>query len=466
MTYLYLFYEDYIASSSIDPYAVISKTKEQIKQASLSKIQIRARGSLETERLFEELYSLNENRDEFANLHVQEKYQEANIILSDFDDAISKLKNLAKEGNADVSSAIILGNKIIQSIDNILILGAKTGGLAEGAVSQVEHFKMDMQEIVQSRLHFVKYKTQSTRKKQLVDDLASIQSNVSGYMLEIAHVYAFLGSHINFLGQMINIGSNQVSEYNIKNDPRIKADYEKINAALQENAGVQSKADAIFNFILNKNGQGKVSASTSWVGFQQKNVNDISSIQVGNYTLGNIGITRYYNEDFLVNIAGTLAGDQYKANIPKNLRKYDSVLSTQTYVDRIWRNLKNSTKLLGAADAIAGSEFANITNKVHYYVIRNKQTGAIKIIPVSVLLERIKAAFQKNDTDLAYGINIGKTDENTRVGNRSEYWSINVAHFDDEDYSGEKRSHAAYSLVLNKILNTKISISINFSSFF
>lgn len=468
MAYLYLFYEDYIGDSSIDPYAIITSVKDNIKKNALNKIQHGVQESFEVERKFEQLYALNDSRDEFANIQVQQRYQQVNLILNDFDEAIAALKQKIQEGNSEVVPAITLGNNIIRDIDTILNFGAKTGGLADGAISQVEQFKRRMEENVQTKLHYIENsnKQLSDSKKPLIDELTAIQSNISGYMLEIAHIYAFLQGNSAFLGQMINIGSQNRDDqiFTFKQDPKIEADRIKLNEALKDNK-VQSKADAIFNLHFAKQ-DGTISAETFWVGFQQKNFNDVSSIRVGKYTLGNIGITQYYNEDFLVNIAGTLAGTKYQARdtIPPNLRRHKEKMSTQTEVDRIWTNIKNSTKLLGVVDAVSGNQFANITNRVHYYVIRNKQTKTIKVIPVSTLLQRIQEAFEK-DIDSAYGINTGQVSKDQRIGDRSEYWSINVENFSTSSNSQE-RSSKAYQLILDKILSTKVSIAINFNSFF
>lgn len=48
--------------------------------------------------------------------------------------------------------------------------------------------------------------------------------------------------------------------------------------------------------------------------------------------------------------------------------------------------------------------------------------------------------------------------------NKSEFENINVDHFDSDDNTGWKRSNAAFPLIYNKILETKINISLNFST--
>lgn len=264
MAYLYLFYEDYIGDSSIDPYAMITSVKDNIKKNALNKIQHGVQESFEVERKFEQLYALNDSRDEFANIQVQQRYQQVNLILNDFDEAIAALKQKIQEGNSEVVPAITLGNNIIRDIDTILNFGAKTGGLADGAISQVEQFKRRMEENVQTKLHYIENsnKQLSDSKKPLIDELTAIQSNISGYMLEIAHIYAFLQGNSAFLGQMINIGSQNRDDqiFTFKQDPKIEADRIKLNEALKDNK-VQSKADAIFNLHFAKQ-DGTISAET------------------------------------------------------------------------------------------------------------------------------------------------------------------------------------------------------------
>lgn len=265
MGYLYLFYEDYIGDSSIDPYAIITSIKDDIKKNALSKIQQGAEESLLVEYKFEQLYALNNSKDEFANIQIQQRYQQANLVLNNFDEAIATLKQKIKEGNSEVVPAIEIGNDIIKNIDAILDFGAKTGGLADGAIYQVEQFKKRMEQNVQTKLHYIKDAggQLSDFKKPLIDELKAIQSNISGYMLEIAHIYAFLQGNSAFLGQMINIGSQNRDDKVItfKKDPKMEADRIELNKALKENK-VQSKVDAIFNLHFTER-DGTVSAETS-----------------------------------------------------------------------------------------------------------------------------------------------------------------------------------------------------------
>lgn len=453
--YLHLFYEDYIHRSG-DPAFIISAKKTEIMSKAVGKIQARAGGSLVVEKEFEQLYSLKEG--EFANAGVIEKLEVANKQMISFDQAIAELKTLVSE-QGTLTHGIELCNTCIESIDAILKMGANTHGLADSAYQEVQNFKQKMQSVKKSLRHTALSKRSSEERKVLLDTIGAIQSNISGYLLEIAWVYAFLGANKKALGAMMNIGGHNTNiGITYKEDPKMREDINMIDQMLSQNE-VQSKADAIFNLHPDN-----VSATTNWVGFQLKNFSDIGSIHVGNYSLGEILEESGYNENFVVNIAGTLAGNQYKANkeISPNLRTYKENLSSQGEVDNLWRNLKNSTKPLGIADAIAGAISNNFTNKVNYYVIRSKSTQQIKVIPVSFILNKIAAAFQSNQ-DKIFGINAGEYDGTTKAATRSTYWEKNVAAFDPEDSTGQTRSRIAYSQVLNEINQTKISISVNFT---
>ena len=115
---------------------------------------------------------------------------------------------------------------------------------------------------------------------------------------------------------------------------------------------------------------------------------------------------------------------------------------------------------------MAGAAAANFTNKINYYVIRNKNgnggAGTINVIPVSKILLMITDMLETN-VDNIFGINIGQYNGIIKAADRSDYWQINVDAFDEDDSTGQTRSQNAYSAMLAKVQATKISISVNFS---
>lgn len=456
MGYLHLFYEDYIAESGAAPYAIIASAKESIKQNAISRLKTTMEGSAVVEKELENFYALNDKRDSFADVNAQENLKKVNSIMSDFDNAIAQLKTLAQEGG-EISQLVSESNKITKSIDRILELGASTGGLADSAYQEIKNFEMRMQWVA-SHVKYSQYKG-GKRKQKLINEISAIQSNVSGYMLELAWVYAFLVAGKPPLEQMINIGGHDLGGLaKVIIDPKMKADLAKIEAALNSNSA-QAKADVIFNLT-----PGNVSATSQWVGFQMKNVTSLNGVHVGSYSLGEVNINNFYDEDFLVNIAGTLAGNHYRAKIPSSRRTHKENLSSQGEVDKIWATIKNSTKILGAADAIAGQLAANFTNKVNYYVIRDKSSGgSIRVIAVSKIIEKIKKALTEGSENM-YGINIGEAQG--QVASRSSFWKINVEAFSPDSQDGSERSSNAYGAVLQEILATKGGISLNFASLF
>ncbi len=455
MAYLYLFYEDYIYGRE-DPATTIANKKASILQQASSKINIRASGSWVVEHEFEKLYSLTEG--EFANAGVISRLETVNKEMHSFDDAIAQLKALISE-QGTLNRARDLCDTCITGIDNILKMGASTHGLADSAYQEVINFKKQLQSVRASLRHGSLSSRTKAERDEILSTIGAVQSNISGYLLEIAWIYAFLGANKLALGAMVNIGGHSTNiGAKYRDDPRMKEDIEKIDRALFSNK-VQSKADAVFNLSPNN-----VSGTTQWVGFQLKNFSDITSIHVGNFTLGQVLSEAGYDNDFLVNIVGTLAGNQYQAKniIPPGKRVHKENLVSQSMVDNLWRDLKNSTKPLAVADTIAGAMNANFTNKVNYYVIRSKSGNSINVIPVSRLLTAISNAFSSG-TDKIFGINAGVYEGTSKAATRSEYWSINVAAYDETDADGSNRSSKAYSQILNAINQTKVSISINFS---
>ena len=472
MSYLYLFYSDYIAENG-NPYDLIRATKEKIKMQSLKNFKTAYISSNEIEQVFEKKYNLQPN--DFGSIDIVNNnfIAESNAMMMSFDSAISNLKTLIKEGGT-VKQAQLLGKEAIYSIDKILLQGASTGGLAEGAYNQVQRGLEKLKEAVSLTRRKGTGGKQWKNKDEILNMLEDIESNVSGYALEIALTYGFVGAYEHVMQKnhetMINIGSTTLSENVIKNfkeDPLMLQDLQKINNALISNKGTQSKADSVINMHM-ADGQGSVSADVSWVGFQEKNYRDISSIPTGvSKTLQDLGILSYYDTDLLVNTAGSLGNNYIGTKIPKTMARYPEFGDTQGNIDKVWNEIKNSMKLLLAADAITGEISQNFTNKVSYYVVRQKSSAKIRVIGVSKILDKIATAFSDINETHMLGINWGMSDS-TRYSNRSEYWRKNVANFTMKQslMAGQLRSNKAYPEVLNAILSTKISISLNFNYFF
>ncbi len=466
--YLYLFYGDYVGENG-NPYNIITGVKENIKRKALQRFQKAYSSSAEIEQAFEKKYGLKS--DEFGRIDFlsTKTFAEANTSMSNFDAAISELKRLISDGGT-VKDMEEEGRRAVQAIDNLLIKGAQLGGLTDGAYNQLKDGLKRLRH-VRSLIRYTD--TRNNQKDEILDALSDIESNVSGYMLEFSTIYGSVGASQYGLEQnheaMINIGSNTLGSKvfkTYKEDPQMLTDLQKLNAALASNNGIQSKADSIINMHM-ENGNGSVSTDVTWVGFQEKNYRDISSIPlIKNKMLGELDIFSYYGSDMLVNIAGSF-GNNYQKNgiFSKNMMRYSNI--GQGEIDKIWNEVKNSMKLLVAADAIAGEMNDNFTNKVNYYVIRRKTDGKVKVIGVSRILDKIATAFMTGENS-SLGINWGTNTANTQYTNRSKYWSVNAENFQSKSGSlaGSIRSAGAYQTIWSLIYTTKISISLNFSSFF
>ena len=263
--YLYLFYENYRDRNGVDPMSIINATKEKIRQAAVSKLELAGLGSSIVEQEFEQLYNIREN--EFADIIVKERMQAMNSIMNDFDSAIALLKQLVQD-NGNVGEAVTAGNRAIEAIDKILIKGAETGGLGASAYSELVSGKQRMQKIGYQLKYIDTHNLDFSGRDGLKNAISDIQSNVSGYMLELSQVYAFIGA--NYAGLkgahdvMINIGGHGSGlRTHMKVDPKMETALQTLKQGLSANQGMQSHADIVFHMSMGDNGSGNVVATSS-----------------------------------------------------------------------------------------------------------------------------------------------------------------------------------------------------------
>lgn len=478
--YLHLFYEDYLnkGNANFNPYSQIWEAKQKIKTIAEAQFSVGIAKSTQKQMLVEELFTLNE--DDFSQLRpedAQNGLKSSAESMGSFDAAINRLQTLVKEGSQDVGAANELMDTIVESIDNILKLGASTGGMAQSAMDIISNENKRVAQ-VRSMLKYLKWSKNNKKRKQqdILDGLSDILSNISGYMFEIATVYAYICANESALGQMINIGGNNKISNGVVTtiDPHLIEDYKKLQSALAQNNGQQSKVDNML--ILNaSNGNGNASYTTVYSGFQNKNYTDVSRIKIGNKTLGELGIGNYYSSNFLANTAGGLAGDKYRlakqAGVTSNYRTHNNDEEgksglTQTNVDELWANIKDSMKILGFVDLLVGTKKDNITNKVDYWVIRQKTSGKIRVIPVAEILNNIWQKYIQKPDSAKITFLGGKN------SSREKYWTINYQNFVPDEAASSRteaaiqRSNAAYSKVLQEVIKTKITISVNFNDWF
>ena len=317
----------------------------------------------------------------------------------------------------------------------------------------------------------VKYaNVRNDNKDEILDALSDIESNVSGYALEIASIYGVVGAGQygmkNLHETMINTGSNTLGKNvtkTFKEDPQIISDFQKLTEALNSNSQ-QAKADSVINLHMS-DGSGSVTGNVEWVGFQEKNYKEISSIEVLEKTLGELGIFSYYDQNVLVNLAGGLGNNYQNNNVMHFLVRNPDYGETQGQLDQVWLGIRNSMKLLCAVDGIAGYLQSNFTNQVNYYVIRRKTDAQVNVIGVSRILDKIINALNSNESS-AMGINWGEI-KSGRYNNRSVYWKHNTENFQPWSLTAaQTRSDKAYPQIVNEISQTKVRISLNFSAFF
>lgn len=455
--YLYLYYEDYVIDNN--PNMILSTAKETIRKKAESKLNFRISSSKKVEQDFQKLYGLEGTN--LVNADVNQRLAAHEPHFRDFDDAISKLDSTLKEGKS-VIEAINLGNKCLDIIDRELKIGANTMGLAESAIYEVQSAKNQLHKVV-STLMFARFmgKTNTSEiDKSIKDDITGLHSNAAGYLLELAWIEAFVGANAPCLGQMLSIGGKGARFNNIKviPDPKLQRDWQKLDSAAQRTT-VQTGADAVFN--LHPKG---VTGKTSWVGFQIKNYQDLSSVGIGNYSLKDLNIEEFYSQDFMVNVAGTLT-EAFSMYGPYSSLKQ---LPQQEHdATNLYSKMINSTKILGIADVIAGKMRGFMHNR-HYWVVRGKGTGnqKVRVIGTSTILNIIKNMYITNNNTRGLGFSTGANPNISSFYDRAEYTIINASNFDDNDHTGLNRSSMAIPIIYKKILDTKISVSINFSKIF
>ena len=143
--YLHLFFSNYLAETNESPERVVERAKTKIKNKAKSQIKQRAAGSEEVEKDFESLYNLTP--DEMGNIPI-EMDPEASEILGSYDQNISKLISAIEKGETTIKEAQKLTDDALTDIDNMLNLGAQTGGLTGAAEEQL---RIAMEELRRAR---------------------------------------------------------------------------------------------------------------------------------------------------------------------------------------------------------------------------------------------------------------------------------------------------------------------------
>ena len=461
MGYLHLYYDDYLVENNSNPYLIIEQTKQKIKQRALSQMKIPLGSSAEREQEFEEMYGIKpEQFSDKGDMNPdaildRERWKAVNMDMASFDDAIAAMQD-GYENHTEGIDILQEAQKAVNSIDAVLRKGAATAGLTDGAMEEARQWKKTLQQLKWAL-------ADGTAEGDIAQQIKNIATHASGALLEIAFPYAFLTASEKGLegcnSQMLNIGGHTGPRISttFKEDPQYRIDVQKVRAALKTNSK-QSKADSVIHV-----GEDGVSGTITWAGFQQKNYQDISSIEVMEFNLD--GLLNDYDTDFVVNTAGSL-GYNHKQDIPMSPSSLNPVF-TQGAIDAIWMNLKRSVRLNMAAEGIAGLVTANFTNKVNYYVIRSKKNGGqVRVIGVSTILQKILDDFNSG-LDSSMGISF-KDDYDTKAWHRERYWIHNVDHFQEGFPSEVKyvRSMNAYPEILQEIRNTKMQITLNFSYYF
>ncbi len=489
--YLYLFFEDYLAdsgSSYRSIYKQIINTKNEIIDYSISEMKNLKNNSVEFETELENSFNISAKE---MNKVVQEILQTSPLhsdrssgSFSSYDKAIQQCKK-AKEDIQNVDNLITESNNILEKLDSFLALASSKAYLDNSLVQNIKKRYTDIkkkEKELEKIQKSINCGTPLTNKDienlgLIMEYIINSAETTSGLMFELADPVANMFAnregvrHIKEKTHLLHIGSvNTLEKYDYIEDPAFEEEYKKLTKAINENNGTQSKGDLIV-YIKDKNIEGKYRS----VVFQEKNYSDISKVKAATYTFkqlieGKPGMLSLeeinkISKNMLVNIAGTLAGKRYRSKIPESRRAHKNVtMLSQNKVDTLWEEIGPTITNLAYADAIAGVTRENITNKVNFYVIRDKSTKKVAVIPTSKILEYYINNLSKRKTN-----NVGTPNlkHSGKPLTREKYWTINVQNFSTKKVpkeAADERSNAAYTEILKLIYSNKITISINFAA--
>ena len=132
--YLHLFFANYLDEISENPEEIVRKAKDRIKENAKKQIAQRMEGSEEIEKEFESLYNLTP--DKMGNIPlVMDKT--ALEIMDSFDSNIKNLISAIEKGDTIIKDAKKLTDDALADMQNMLALGAQTGGLTGAAEEEL-----------------------------------------------------------------------------------------------------------------------------------------------------------------------------------------------------------------------------------------------------------------------------------------------------------------------------------------
>ena len=460
--YLHLYYADYIQEEN--PQNVLNIAKQIIKQKALEKLIVTAEESEQTERQLTELYKL-EGDQLITNWAKEISNNEITNSMFDIDSAFSLLKKYI--GDKNPAAAVAIGNQIISKIDSVLLIGAKTQGLASSAIQEIKNQLIDLKDLVEDLSYIHGYNLSLDDyghfTKKAID---GIHNNFKGYIFELAWVYGFLKANKDGLNSfMISIGGKEFGKNVVIKNEQMKEDFEKIKNAL-DTTNNQTGVDSIL--VINEN---NISGSSSYLGFQIKNYTDLR-IEVGSYILKEyLSNNDIYSKFSMVNIAGTLT-HLYSEKGPFGINKegkasWKNLTINQQTAAQQYSEMINSTKLLAVSDVVAGKIIHGnngILDRRHFWVIRSNITGDVRVISTSKILYKIKELYIDKNQSRGGGFSIGKTNSIDVFTDREKFADMNAQSFNK--YFPKERSQEVFYKIYNELMNIKVNIAINFGLWF
>ena len=105
--------------------------------------------------------------------------------MFDIDSAFALLKKYI--GDKNPAAAVAIGNQIISKIDSVLLIGAKTQGLASSAIQEIKNQLIDLKDLVEDLSYIHGYNLSLDDyghfTKKAID---GIHNNFKGYIFELA----------------------------------------------------------------------------------------------------------------------------------------------------------------------------------------------------------------------------------------------------------------------------------------
>ena len=445
--YLHLFYSDY----GEDPMSLVNQTKGDI----YNKFFAKAAESQENEKLLEDVLNIDIgdvvtfNEDAQTNL----KYVE------DINTVLANLKEASKKFDENSNYISYINNNILPIFNKAIETAKSQGGFTNAALKQMQKSRDQLEELT-TRIKASNVLGKIASKKtgeittKIIDSLNGTCNGIKGALGEIAHTLAFAQAIYkgNTLVESINIGAGfGISGITkLRKDPRIRADANKMHAALKSMK--QQPKEDVHLFIDVGDSSGTVRADIQHVGISSKTTKNLNKVTVQNTTLKAMLEKAYPGSNmFLYHLAASLASDSRSgAEKGKELKIFPTIKTSafsNNELTAAWEETCINAYKLNLADYIAGNGLTG--NNVNYLIVGNR------VISVSSIMER-----------LMMGDDISSLQNSKKyIDSRGKYVGQHKAAIQYERENKEVRSSTTIANINKTWSAAKIQITLNLMHF-